>query len=567
MIIKKREGLCMERRWYKVWPSWAPKTLDPYKPVSEYIREWAKLTPDAVALSFYGRDITYAELNGMIDRLAWGLVGLGVKTGDRVAVYMENCPQFVISYFAAQRAGGVVVAVNPMFKEAELEYELNDAGVAILIGMDIFYSPLEKIRSRTPLKNVVLTSMRDFLPAKSVLPLPEESKHKKESFLGTIDFVELMNKSQDGPICRVTDIKKDLALLQYTGGTTGTPKGAMISHNSLAMSSLGAMYWYHFREDDIFLGVTPFFHVMGQSVLMCTPLVSGARIVILMRFVPDVVAKAISLYRCTFWVGATTMVIALVNLPNVKDYDFSSFRCIWTGGASVSVELQNKLKELAPKAVIGEGYGLSETITQGGACTPLYQYKPGFVGIPQINVDIKIVDRETEKIELGPNEEGEIIIKATAMMQGYWNKPEETKQMLRDGWLYTGDTGSMDEDGYIKFLGRTRELIKCSGFSVFPAEVEDLLYKHPTVKETAVIGVNDAYRGESVKAFIVLKDGCTGTSEKEILDWCKDNMAAYKRPKFIEFRDSLPKSGTGKLLRRILVEEEKRKSENAACKN
>jgi acyl-CoA synthetase (AMP-forming)/AMP-acid ligase II len=549
-----------DHRWYKVWPAWVPKTLDPDKPVCEYIRDWAKFTPDRIALSFYGRDITYGELNGLIDRAAWGLVDLGVKKGDRVALHMENCPQFVIAYFAAQRAGAAVVAANPMFKGAELEFEMNDAGVETLIGIDALYPEIEKIRSRTSLKNVILTSMKDFLPDETVLTLPEEAKHDKQSFPDTIDFVELMNKSKDGPICNVTDLKKDLALLQYTGGTTGTPKGAMISHYSLSVAALGTMHWYHFREDDVFLGVTPFFHVMGQNVLMCAPAVSGAQIVILTRFVPDVVAQAISSYRCTFWVGATTMVIALVNLPNIGDYNFTSFRAIWTGGASVSVELQNKLKELAPKAVIGEGYGLSEVMSQGGACTPLFQYKPGFVGIPQVNVEMKIVDQEAGTREMEPNEVGEIIIKSPATMIGYWNKPEETKEMLRDGWLYTGDTGSMDKEGYVKFLGRTRELIKCSGFSVFPAEVEDLLYRHPAVKEAAVIGINDPYRGESPKAFIILKDGYTGkVTEKEILDWSKDNMAAYKRPKFIEFREELPKTAAGKVLRRVLVDEEEKR--------
>jgi long-chain acyl-CoA synthetase len=209
------------------------------------------------------------------------------------------------------------------------------------------------------------------------------------------------------------------------------------------------------------------------------------------------------------------MVIALLNLPDIKKYDFSSFRCIWSGGASISVELQNRLKELAPRAVIGEGYGLSEVISQGGACTPLYQYKPGFVGVPQVGVEMKIVDQETGTKEMPPNEVGEIIIRSPAVMIGYWNKPEETKEILRDGWLYTGDTGSMDEEGYIKFLGRTRELIKCSGFSVFPAEVEDLLYRHPAVKEAAVIGVNDSYRGESPKAFIILKEDSEGKLRKK----------------------------------------------------
>jgi acyl-CoA synthetase (AMP-forming)/AMP-acid ligase II len=550
----------MERRWHKVWPMWVPKTLEVEKPTSEYIRDWAELTPDRIALSFYGRDMSYRELNNMIDRAAWGLIGLGVKKGDRVALHMENCPQFVIAYFGAQRAGGAVVAVNPMFKGAELEFELNDAGVKTFIGLDVFYPEVEKIRGRTPLVNVILTSMKDFLPSDPLLPLPEEAKEEKRSFPDTIDFMTVIEQSKDSPICHVTDLKSDLALLQYTGGTTGTPKGAMISHHALATAALGFVHWYHFREDDVYLGVTPFFHVMGQAGLMATPLASGGQIIILNRFIPDVVAQAITRYRCTFWVGATTMIIALLNLPNVLEYDFSSFRCIWTGGATVSVELQKKLKELAPRAMIGEGYGLSEVISQGGACTPLFRYKPGFVGTPALNVDMKIMDQETGTRELGPNEAGEIVIKAAAMMTGYWNKPEETKEMLRDGWLHTGDTGLMDEEGYIKFLGRTRELIKSSGYSVFPAEVEDLLYRHPAIKEAAVIGVADAYRGESVKAFIVLKDNHVGkATEQEILDWSKENMAAYKRPRFIEFRKELPKSSAGKILKRVLVEEEQEK--------
>ncbi len=550
----------MDRRWYKVWPVWVPKTLDVDKPISECIRDWAKYTPHAVALSYYGQDITYAALNEMIDRTAWALVSLGLKKGDRVAIHMENCPQFVIAYFSALRAGGIVVPVNPMFKQAELEHELNDAGAKMLIGLDTLYEDVEKVRPKTVLKQVILTSLSDLLPEEPALPLPEEAKHEKRRYENTFDLLELMAASKDSPICNVTDLKIDLALLQYTGGTTGTPKGAMISHHALSNAALGHVHWYHHREDDVHLGATPFFHVMGQVALMCAPLASGGRIVLLSRFIPNVVAQACSHYHCTFWVAATTMVIALISLPDIDRYDLTSFRCLWSGGAPISVELQRKLHLLAPRAAIGEGYGLSETITQGGAVTPLHQYKEGFVGIPQINVDMKIVDQATGTQELGPNEEGEIAIKATSMMLGYWNRPEETKEMLRDGWLYTGDTGLMDEEGYVKFLGRTREMIKCSGFSVFPAEVEDILYRHPAVKETAVIGVMDAYRGESPKAFVVLKDGYGDTTDTDILDWCKKNMAAYKRPRFIEFRSELPKTAAGKLLRRVLVQEEEKES-------
>jgi acyl-CoA synthetase (AMP-forming)/AMP-acid ligase II len=548
----------MERRWHKVWPVWVPKTFTVEKPVCEFIREWATLTPDRIALSFYGRDITYGALNVMIDRVARGLVDLGVKKGDRVAIHMENCPQFVIAYFGAHRAGATVVPVNPMFKQAELEYELNDSGAETLIGLEHLYPDVEKVRKRTPLRNVILTSLGDFLPTEPILPVPSDSTDDKHSFSGTLDFLDFIEKSQDRPMCNVIDLQADLALLQYTGGTTGIPKGAMISHYTLACASIGAMHWYHHREDDVHLGVTPFFHVMGQQQLMCTPLVSGGRVVILSRFVPDVVARAIMHYRCTYWVGATTMVIALLGLPNVKDYDFSSFRCLWTGGAPISVDLQKSLKELVPETIIGEGYGLSETIAHGGAITPLHRYKKGFLGIPQIN-DIRIMDLETGTRELDANEEGEITIKGPAVMLGYWNRPEETSRVLRDGWLYTGDIGLMDEEGYVKFLGRTRELIKCSGYSVFPAEVEDLLYRHPAVREAAVIGIDDPYRGETPKAFIVLKpEYLNEINENEILEWCKDNMSAYKRPRFVEFREDLPKSAAGKVLRRILSEEEKK---------
>jgi long-chain acyl-CoA synthetase len=278
--------------------------------------------------------------------------------------------------------------------------------------------------------------------------------------------------------------------------------------------------------------------------------------VILSRFVPEVVAQAITHYRCTFWVGATTMMIALLNIPNVREYDFSSFRVLLSGGTPISVELQNKMKELAPRAAVGEGYGLSETIAHGGGITPLYRYKMGFLGVPHLN-DVKIVDIETGTRELGPNEEGEIAIQGPVVMRGYWNNPRETADVLRDGWLYTGDLGLMDDEGYIKVLGRKRELIKCSGYSVFPAEVEALLYRHPAVQETAVIGINDPYRGETPKAYIILKPEYVGKiSEQEIVDWCKENMAAYKRPHLVEFRKELPKSAAGKLLKRILVDEE-----------
>ena len=555
----------MGKRWYKVWPSWVPKTVTVDKPVSEYLRQWAELTPERTAISFYGRDISYRELDRSIDAMAKGLADLGVGAGDRVALHMDNCPQFVIGYFGILRAGGVVVPVNPMFKPAELEHELKDSGAAVLIGLDYLYPEVEKARSRTPLKSVILTSLAAYFPENPVLDLPPEARKTAGPFADTLSFEELVRGAAGEPFPRTVDLKEELAVLQYTGGTTGIPKGAMISHFGLSSASLMMMHWYHHRENDVFLGVTPFFHVMGQINVMCVPLICGGRIVIMSRFIPEVVAKAITRYRCTYWVAPTTAVIALLSLPNLKDYDFSSFRCLWTGGVPISPELQKQLSALMPDAVIGEGYGLSETMASGGACTPLYRPKPGFVGIPESNVDLKIVDRETGTVELEANQEGEIVIKSDSMMLGYWKKPEETAEVIRDGWLYTGDVGLMDEEGYVKFLGRSRELIKCSGYSVFPVEVENLLYQHPAVREAAVIGVDDPYRGETPKAFIVLKDEYVGkTSEEEILEWCKENMSAYKRPRIVELRDSLPKSAAGKLLKRILSREEDGRNKSRA---
>ena len=293
------DGDEMERRWHKVWPPWVPKVLEPEKPTSEYIRDWATLRPEGVALSFYGRDVTYKELDETIDRLAAGLINLGVQKGDRVALYLENCPQFVISYFAIHRAGGVVVPLNPMFKHVELEYEIRDAQVEIVVGLDYLYPELEKVRNRLPLKNIILTSLLDYVPTKPTLPLPTEAREQRRSFSGTIEFSRLLEEFQGAEsLCNIKDMKSELALLQYTGGTTGLPKGAMITHYTLSLANLGAAIWYHHREEDVHLGVTPFFHIMGQQQLMCAPLVTGGQVVILARFNPGVVAKAIHHYRC-----------------------------------------------------------------------------------------------------------------------------------------------------------------------------------------------------------------------------------------------------------------------------
>lgn len=549
----------MEKRWYSVWNPQIPKFFEPVKPLSEDLRDNARLIPDKIAITFYGYDITYKELDEAIDKFAGALIGLGVTKGDRVALFMENCPQFVISYFGALRAGCIVVALNPMFKYAELEYELNDCQAKTIVCHDFLYPELRKVSEQIRPKNIVLTSFRDYLPEKLTLPLPSEMKQPKVSFPEALDFLDLLHQSPAQPICAVADLKQDIALLQYTGGTTGMPKGAITTHHQLAHNVAIAPKWYGYTSDDVFIGIVPFFHCMGMVQTMGAALMSGARLVILGRFSIELYVQAIARYQGTVLKTSTTVVIALLQWPNINQYDLSSVRIVTYGGMATPPEIIKRLRKMLPGAKLGEGYALTESMSVG-VFTPFHRPKLGTVGIPNISTDLKIVDLETGEKELEPNEEGEITIKGPMVMKGYWNKPDETRETLRDGWLYTGDVGKMDEEGYVTVVGRKKELIKCSGFSVFPTEVEGLLYRHPAIAEVSVIGIPDPYRGESPKAFVVLKPQYKGeVTEEQIVAWARENMATFKRPRIIEFRDELPKSGAGKVLRRVLVEEESKR--------
>ncbi len=547
----------MGKKWYSVWEKDIPKFFEPEKSLPQYLKDSLCLAPDKVALSFYGYDMTYDELGDAVDRFAGGLKALGLKKGDRVALYMESCPQFVISYFGILQAGAIVVSLNPMFKHAELEYELNDSGAETLVALDFLYPEIAKLGNRKKLNNILLTSLTDYLPKHPTLPLTPEMKRPKSNFPGAMDFSDFLKESPSRPGVEITDLKNDVAVLQYTGGTTGLPKGAVITHDALGQSAFNAALWFRYTPEDVHLGAAPFFHSYGMAICLSGALVSGGRVVILSRVSPEMVAKAIAQYGCTVWITTATLMTAMLEWPDVGKYALHSLRMVLCGAAPVAGALMTRLNQVMPQARIIGGYGLTETMAGGGAVCPLSRSKPGFIGIPNISTEIKIVDLETRTREVGALEEGEVVIKCGSMMAGYWNKPEETKKVLRDGWLYTGDIGKMDGEGWVAVVGRKKELIKCSGYSVFPTEVEELLYKHPAVAEAAVIGVQDPYRGESPKAFIVLKsDYKTKINETDIIDWAKENMAAYKRPRMVEFREELPKSGAGKILRRVLADEQ-----------
>lgn len=540
------------RKYQKFWPSWVRDDFKIEQPISEYLRGYASGNPDKTAIDFYGCQLCFHELNEQIDRCAWGLVNLGLEPGDRVALQMPNCPQYIISYFGILRAGGVVVAMNPMFRSAEIAYELKDATPKILIGSKLLYKYVAGIDNRAGLQHIIVADLSEYISDNPSSDLPDEVRPSKDEFADTIAFQDLIAKSPAEPICRVTDLETDLALLQYTGGTTGMPKGAMISHYSLAMSSFGVANWFNITSEDTCVGVAPFFHIMGMIPGMCSILTSGAKLVVLSRFVVKTVAGALERHRCTAWHTSTTMLIALLQTPDIETFDFSSLRLVANGGATISEEILNRFNKLMYRARMVDGYGLTECVSHGGACTPLGGYRPGFVGVPHLN-DLKIMDVKSGQKEMPPGEQGEIVLKGPCLLKGYWQHPQETEKAFRDGWFYTGDIGCLDEDGYLKLFGRNKELIKCSGFSVFPDEVENLMYHHEAVAEVAVVGVPDSYRGESPKAFVVLTPLYKGKiTEKEVQTWCKENMAAYKCPRQIEFLESLPKSAAGKVMRRLL---------------
>jgi acyl-CoA synthetase (AMP-forming)/AMP-acid ligase II len=443
-----------------------------------------------------------------------------------------------------------------MFKEWELSHELNDAGIEIIIASDHLYDVIAATKEQTQLKTIILTSLSDFLPEHPTLPVHPALQHAKELRPGTLDLLTLIRSHAQElpPPIPQLDLKSDLALIQYTSGTTGAPKGAMITHANILANIAGAKAWNEIQPEDVHLAVLPYFHVTGMVHSMAAPLFSGGTTVIISRFDLAALVQAISIYSITCWVGIATMNIAFVNYPDLHKYRVDSLRCCFSGGAPIPLAVLKRFKELTGVTLM-EGYGLSETISQV-TINPTGHAKLGTVGIPVYDVDVRIMSLTELDKEVASGQEGELVFKGPQIMKGYWQRSQATAEVLQDGWLRTGDIGKMDEDGYITIVGRAKELIKASGYSVFPAEIEDFFYKHEAIHEVAVIGVPDAYRGETIKAYVVLKPAYQdNVTEQDLLAWGRAHMAAYKAPRMLEIRQSLPHTGSGKLLKRLLVEE------------
>jgi long-chain acyl-CoA synthetase len=514
----------------------------------------AQRFPRRVALEFLGRSLTYRELWREVEAFAKGLQEAGLRPGDRVAIMLPNSPQFVIAFYGTLLAGGVGVNVNPMYTPRELRHQLQDAGVQALVILDQLLPRYQEVKAEVPVRLLVRTGIQDYLPfPKNLLyPLMLRRKGQAPKALEGVPWRAFLKRGRPEPVAVDLD---DLALLQYTGGTTGLAKGAMLTHRNLSSNALQVRAWIpDFREgEEVVLGAIPFFHVYGMTVAMNLALLGAAKLVLLPRPEIGPIVEAIEKHRVTLFPGVPTLYVAFNNFPGIEKRDLKSVRACISGSAPLPLEVAERFEKLTGAKLV-EGYGLTEAspVTH---CNPLYgERRLGSVGLPLPGVDAKVVDEEGKEVPLG--EVGELIVKGPNIMKGYWNRPEETQKALKDGWLFTGDLARMDQDGYFYIVDRKKDMIIAGGYNIYPREVEEVLYGHEAVQEAAVVGVPDPYRGETVAAFIVLKEEYRGkVTEKDIEAFCRANLAAYKVPRIIQFRDSLPKSSVGKILKRELTKE------------
>ena len=553
----------MFTRHYPHWPPGMPKSFEiPPKSVYANLDEGARAHPETSAIYYYGARISYAELKRQADALAGYLQQrCGVRKGDRVLLYLQNCPQFVIGYYAILRADAVVVPVNPMNLTEELRHYIDDADTAVAIVGQERFAQIAPLIGTTKLKEAIVATYSDYLPGKLEFPVPDFVSEKREGAAGegTVTWDEALSAGlAPGPHTAGPD---DLAVMPYTSGTTGKPKGCMHTHRNVQSTTLAYLQWRGTTDGgSVTLSALPMFHVTGMQAGMNGPLFKGSTIVVMSRWDRHCAGMLIERAKVTNWSAITTMMVDFLANPNLARYDLSSIKVLGGGGASMPEAVAGKL-EAVFKLPFVEGYGLSETMAPTHI-NPPNRPKKQCGGIPIFNTDARILDVETKR-ELGPNEVGEIVVHGPQVFQGYWKQPEASAQAFleHDGkrFFRTGDLGYYDEDGYFFITDRLKRMINASGFKVLPAEVEALLYAHPAIQEACVIGVPDGYRGESVKALVVPRSGAS-VSPEEIIEWARGKMAAFKVPRIVQLVEQLPKTATGKILWRELQEQERRKS-------
>jgi len=556
----------LAKPWYKLWPKRVPKTFAvPDISCADAFMESARLFPKKTALVYFDNKFTYSELETLTSKFAAVLESFDVGKGDRVILYMQNIPAYIIAEYGCWKKGAVIVPVNPMLKEREIEYLISDCSPKLIICEEYLYSKVKNVlKKASPVGKVITTSPLDwyFFEGETPAFLQNIEKVRHDD---TFDFKELLDKSTI--TYKPETVKgEDLAAISYTSGTTGIPKGALTTHSNHIANALNNSLWYSVASADVFFGFVPWFHITGANMQTVLPFFVGGTLVTGYRFEPALALRQIEKYKITHSVGPITMYIALLNHPDFKKYDLSSLVTPISGGAPVPEAVVKKWEEEAGSYIYNV-MGLTEStapliFVPSGRRAPVDPDTGALsIGIPLPNTEFMVVDAENGQEIVPLGETGEMVVKGPQIIKGYWNKPEETKETFVEGWFYTGDIVKMDEDGWVYLVDRKKDMIIASGFKVWPREVEDVLYKHPATKEAVVVGVADPYRGESPKAFISLKDEYKGkVTAEEFIDFCKQNMAAYKYPRQVEFLDEIPKTATGKALRRLLREQEAKKA-------
>jgi long-chain acyl-CoA synthetase len=555
--------------WHQHYDQGVPPTLSyPAVPVHEMLNNTAAKFPDNTAIIFYDNKLTYRQLNTLVDKFAAGLQQLGLKKGDRVALYMANCPQSVIAYYAILRAGGIVVPSNPLFVAREFEHQANDSGARIAICLSLLYPRVKQARSNTQLEHVIVTNVKEYFPGllKVLFTLAKEKKdgHRVDisGDANTYWFQDVLNSAPDKPT-PVGIEPEDTAVLMYTGGTTGVPKGAQLTQHNVVANAVQTATWMVGTTEgkDVILTALPLTHSYAMTVCMNHAVYRGfAQILIPNPRELDRLLDAVNKHRPSIAPGVPTLYMAINNYPDVGKYDLKSIQACISGAAGLPPEVQEEFQRITGGKLV-EGYGLSEA-TPVTHCNPISSGgRIGTIGMPLPDTDCKIVDADTESETLGAAEPGVLCVSGPQVMKGYWGMPTETANVLRQDetgkvWLHTGDVAVMSEDGYFRIVDRKKDMILAAGgYNVYPREIEDVLYEHPKVMEAAAIGVPVGGSDQRAKVFIVLRPGETAT-EDEILDFCNERLAKYKVPKSVEFREDLPKTMVGKILRRELMEEE-----------
>jgi long-chain acyl-CoA synthetase len=547
------ESVYASRPWQRHYDYWVrPHTTYPGRPLHDILSASALELPKRAATSFFGAELTFLDLKRRADALAAALAELGIGKGDRVGIMLPNCPQYIIAAFAILRLGAVVVNINPSYTAREVLIVAGDSGARIVITLDVLAPLVGAIRGQTAVERVIVTALAEYTPQAAPPPRVDDA----------VALTDLLQAQRQKLLPRVDIAPDDLAVLQYTGGTTGTPKGAMLTHANIFANVIQTENWtnpaYVLNRSERYLVVIPYFHIYAFSVCMMMGIRVGALQVIHPKYDPEQVLAAIRDFRPTYFPAVPTVFVSLLNHPRVAEFGLDQVRNFNSGGAPCPTEVIEDFERRIGRP-LNEGYGLSETSPVTHSTPQLAVRKLGTIGVAFPDTDMKIVDVETGTRELPVGEAGELCICGPQVMKGYWNRPEETASVLRTGadgriWFHTGDIARMDGDGFTSIVQRKKDLILVDGFNVYPSEVESVLYTHPAVRLAAVIGIPDKYHGEIVKACIALKPGATATAD-EIIAHCRVSLTEYKVPRRVEIRESLPMSAVGKILYRVLRDE------------